>query len=125
MLSSSIFECIPCAGKIAKDNFPWQMLGNKKIVLGEEIFVTQVNIDKYKDLLSGSKATCERKGTTPAYCKADGRFSVATRVVLVFLNLNDLAVVTELLRATPKLRRLPSAARSLRSSRFRNPKTIK
>ena len=71
MLSSSIFECIPCAGKIAKDNFPWQMLGNKKIVLGEEIFVTQVNIDKYKDLLSGSKATCERKGTTPAYCKAD------------------------------------------------------
>ena len=71
MMSSSIFECLPCAGKIAKDNFPWQMLGNKKIVLGEEIFVTQVNIDKYKDLLSGSKATCERKGTTPAYCKAD------------------------------------------------------
>ena len=71
MLSSSEFENVPCAGKIAKDNFPWQMLGNKKIVLGEEIFVTQVNIDKYKDLLSGSKATCERKGTTPAYCKAD------------------------------------------------------
>ena len=29
MMSSSIFECLPCAGKIAKDNFPWQMLGNK------------------------------------------------------------------------------------------------
>lgn len=70
MMSNSPFDCMTSvAGKITKDNFPWQVLGDKKIAIGEEIQLNQTNVEKYKDLLSGARSTCERKGTTPAYCK--------------------------------------------------------
>lgn len=58
-------------GYITSDNFPFQDLGGKKIVLGEEVAITQASANAWKQLMSGQKTPVERKGKPPAFCKPD------------------------------------------------------
>lgn len=58
-------------GHVTNDNFPFQDLGSKKIVLSEEVSITQSNNNQWKALMSGQKTPVERKGKPLAFCKPD------------------------------------------------------
>lgn len=56
-------------GKLVNDNFPFQLCGDKKIILAEEFAIDSSNIDRIKQLMSGGKVKVERKNTHAAECQ--------------------------------------------------------
>lgn len=70
VMTNNMFICLKdMIGRITRDAFPFQVCGGKKIIIGEEIGFTPVNIERYKDLMSGAPVSCDRKGTTPIECQ--------------------------------------------------------
>ena len=57
------------SGQITKDAFPFQELGGKKIVIGEEVAITDTNMDNYKTLMSGGECAVARKHMAPSTCQ--------------------------------------------------------
>lgn len=69
-LTSGLFKHLQhLVGMTTNDNFPFQEVVNKKIVVGEEVAITNANADLWKALTSGQRTAVARKGHMHAYCK--------------------------------------------------------
>lgn len=112
MITNSTFNCIePIVGRLTRDRFPFQVCGWKKMIIGEEVGITSANLDRFKDLMSGSKVSCDRKNKDPSYCqpsivllnsnvKHDHALDQKSSAILalrlyLFQNLTASAVITE------------------------------
>lgn len=68
-LTNNMWKCInELCGRITKENFCFQDCAGKRVIIGEEVAITTANIDRYKDLLSGSTLKCEIKNGAPQDC---------------------------------------------------------
>lgn len=72
MVTNTPFTCMKhLVGIRATDEWPWQVCGEKRIIVCEEAPITNTNLEEWKTCMSGSSMSCKRKGKIPNYCKAD------------------------------------------------------
>lgn len=68
-LTNNIWNCLGGeVGRITKETFCFQDCAGKRLIIGEEVAITESNVDRYKDLLSGSTMKCEIKNKGPEDC---------------------------------------------------------
>nr|QKE54993.1 MAG: hypothetical protein [Parvoviridae sp.] len=68
-LTNNMWKCMgQTNGRITKETFCFQDCAGKKLIIGEEISITEANVDRFKDLLSGGTLMCEIKQKAPAPC---------------------------------------------------------
>lgn len=68
-LTNNMWKCMGQSnGRITKETFCFQDCAGKKLIIGEEISISENNVDRFKDLLSGGTMMCEIKQKAPAPC---------------------------------------------------------
>lgn len=68
-LTNNMWQCLGSSvGRITKETFCFQDCAGKKLIIGEEVAITEANVDRFKDLLSGGTLMCEIKNRAPAPC---------------------------------------------------------
>nr|QKE55003.1 MAG: hypothetical protein [Parvoviridae sp.] len=68
-LTNNMWKCMgQTNGRITKETFCFQDCAGRKLIIGEEIAITEANVDRFKDLLSGGTVMCEIKQKAPVPC---------------------------------------------------------